>query len=142
MKGDRYFLDTVCNISNMRAVQGIVFDKLQGDWYFDEKVCKKVWYYFTQTKWFEKEKLRMQIRFFFSQNINFLCILLLKMSFRKKYQIDYYFYSTVINFYWGWKEVCLLKLCVKLLPETVILVQTALGWVKFPVWSSHISFTN
>ena len=52
MKGDRYFLDTACNISNMRAVQGIVFDKLQGDWYFDEKVCKKVWYYFTQTKWF------------------------------------------------------------------------------------------
>ena len=37
--------------------------------------------------------------FFFSQNINFLCILLLKMSFRKKYQIDYYIYSTVINFY-------------------------------------------
>lgn len=84
----------------------------------------------------------MQIRVFFSQNINFLCILLFKMSFRKKYQIDYYFYSTVINFYWGWKEVCLLKLCIKLLSETVILVQTALGWVKFPVWSSHISFTN
>ena len=57
--------------------------------------------------------------FFFSQNINFLCILLL-MSFRKKYQILYYIYSTVINFYWWWKEVCLLKLCIKLLYQTVI----------------------
>ena len=42
----------------------------------------------------------MQIRVFFSQNINkFPLYFIIKNEFQKKYQIDYYIYSTVINFY-------------------------------------------